>query len=130
MNCKTARANLSAFIDGELSMSRADRVREHLLACPECAHAADETRRLQQIAGAWTVEEADVWDGVRANLADTDDETLARSVRALEAELRALRAEVGLLRAEVFASDQAREHLAVARRSSQAATPYPCLRIV
>lgn len=37
MDCRASRDLICAFLDGELDSDVADAVREHLLACPDCA---------------------------------------------------------------------------------------------
>jgi len=48
MKCKKARRKLNAFLDGELSVREADRVRQHLEACEQCA---EELRALERLNG-------------------------------------------------------------------------------
>ncbi len=46
MNCRKATKKLSAYLDGELASSDASRVRAHVDACPRCASALEELRKL------------------------------------------------------------------------------------
>ncbi len=41
--------DLTAFVDGELSATQADRARAHLLRCPGCSEAVAELRRLRRL---------------------------------------------------------------------------------
>lgn len=46
MNCKNCTNRLSAWVDGELSVSEAERITRHLKACPACRQHASELREM------------------------------------------------------------------------------------
>ena len=130
MNCRTALARTVALADGELAPAMAARVRKHLTECPECARAAGEAERVAWLAAAWVETGGKVWEAVSAAIGTTDIEQLTESVHALEAEVRALRTQVAMLRAEASSAQSMAVRAGAGTRSTWAARPRPCLRIV
>jgi anti-sigma factor RsiW len=65
---------LSLYLDGELPAAEADRVREHLVACPPCAAEADAAREVGRLlrtaarAGGPAEPSADVMDRLRVHV--------------------------------------------------------------
>ena len=52
MTCNDVRDDLESFVDGALDAGRADAVRAHLDACPDCRRAAGEARAFSAALGA------------------------------------------------------------------------------
>ena len=52
MTCRAVREQVSALLDGELSADRADPVRRHLAACPDCAAYRDELAATEELLDA------------------------------------------------------------------------------
>ena len=46
MNCEKIKAQLSVYIDGEMSEKDAVAIREHIAACTDCAQADRKSTRL------------------------------------------------------------------------------------
>lgn len=49
MSCEWVSQYLDAYLDGELNLARADRVRAHLDVCPHCAAQAEEGREIRAL---------------------------------------------------------------------------------
>ena len=74
MNCDKARAQLTAYLDGELADERGSAVRGHLRGCADCRQvAADEAALRDGLRALAPVDPpASLWAGVQARLAQEE----------------------------------------------------------
>ena len=77
MSCKSILWKISAFVDGELPAEERADVEAHFEICKDCAEAAEEYKRIDEIVAGEEVphvrgeEWARVWDGVLARRTST-----------------------------------------------------------
>jgi anti-sigma factor RsiW len=72
-----ARARMSAYLDGELALSRRDRMKPHLAECPECRRLLAALRKLvdglQRLpAPGWGADATQVAASVRLRLTEPE----------------------------------------------------------
>ena len=53
MNCEKVKAQLSAYIDGEVPEKNATAIREHVAVCADCAQAEQQLRRASRLLKSW-----------------------------------------------------------------------------
>jgi predicted anti-sigma-YlaC factor YlaD len=51
VSCKTIRANLSAYLDGEAALELREKIERHLQRCRRCSAVYDSTRKMLVITG-------------------------------------------------------------------------------
>lgn len=51
VSCKTIIANLSAYLDGEVTLEMRQKIEKHLRRCHRCTAVYDSTRRMLVITG-------------------------------------------------------------------------------
>lgn len=100
MTCADAQAELTAFLDGELTGDAAAAVNQHLAACAACARTRDALAAATHLADVWQVQGADIQSAVLTQIALED---MASEMARLRAEVETLRAEVAALRRPVSA---------------------------
>jgi anti-sigma factor RsiW len=81
--CRWVRANLPAYLDGELKASTASAVRRHMKRCPACA------ARARLLADSWEVLDEDVPPPVRSGFTGRMMERVAREKELIPLQARA-----------------------------------------
>jgi predicted anti-sigma-YlaC factor YlaD len=76
VSCKTIRANLSAYFDGEAELQMRRTIERHLRGCRRCSAVYDSTRKMLVITGDERVFEVPV--GFSERLHSFLDATIAR----------------------------------------------------
>ncbi|HTJ43024.1 MAG TPA: zf-HC2 domain-containing protein [Kofleriaceae bacterium] len=79
--CEHVRAELTAYLDGELDETSASSLRGHLRLCVECRALADQHARIVDVLAALPPPEPppSMWDGVKARLGAAEIEDARRS---------------------------------------------------
>jgi RNA polymerase sigma-70 factor (ECF subfamily) len=67
--CKKYFGKISQYLDGELDAQSCEKIRQHLLACPECRHCVDSLRKTIDICRNMPKEE--IPEEIRKNLLQT-----------------------------------------------------------
>jgi anti-sigma factor ChrR (cupin superfamily) len=85
MTCERVRAQITAYLDGELDETSASSLRGHLRLCADCRRTADEHARVVDALAHLAPPEppAAMWEGVKARLGAAEIEDARRSRIAL-----------------------------------------------
>lgn len=108
MECDSVRAQLTAFLDNELSPTEAQTLVAHLTSCADCAHEYAAMQSLYQQMGRGETQaesdETDLWPSLERTLLREEIVLLRETSGRMQAENAHLRLEVAVLRQQAIAS--------------------------